>query len=292
LASFVDAAKSLADLVVVRDNAGLDFSAWISALHLLGVELDALDELIFANDSVIGPLFPLHEAMTRMAAADCDFWGMTDNWAHAYHLQSYFLCFKRAALQSPALAEYLRHYSHPTDKDEVIAQGEIGLTQTLLAADLRPAAYCPYTEVAKRWLLDLPRRLAEARHSPEALTGATPEDPMHRLLSERAGFYSSVASRLRAGQPLNSSHYFWDTLIREFRFPFVKKDLLLRNPVFIPNVGDVHALIESRTEFPIRDLLEVFLLHPGVLAPPLPLVLEQPRAHVESTLPGRIDALS
>jgi SAM-dependent methyltransferase len=292
LASFVDSAKSLADLVLVRDNAGLDFSAWISALNLLGVELNALDELIFANDSVIGPLFPLREAMTRMSAAECDFWGMTDNWAHAYHLQSYFLCFKQAALRSPAFAEYLRHYSHPTDKDEVIAEGEIGLTQTLLAADLRPAAYCPYTEVARRWLQDLPRRMAEVSHSPEAQSSATPDEPMQRLLCERAGFYSSVAGRLRAGQPLNSSHYFWDTLIRDFRFPFIKKDLLLRNPVLIPNVGDVHALVESRTEFPIRDLLEVFLLNPGVLAPPLPLIVEQPRSHVESTVAGRIDVLS
>jgi hypothetical protein len=60
----------------------------------------------------------------------------------------------------------------------------------------------------------------------------------------------------------------------------------------IPNVGDVHALVESRTEFPIRDLLEVFLLNPGVLAPPLPLIVEQPRSHVESTVAGRIDVLS
>jgi hypothetical protein len=115
---------------------------------------------------------------------------------------------------------------------------------------------------------------------------------MHRLLSERASFYSSVANRLRGGQALNSTHYFWDTLVREFRFPFLKKDLLLRNPVGIPNVGDVHALVEKRTEFPHPELLEVFLMSPGVLAPPLPLVLEPPRAAVEAGLAGRIDVLS
>jgi SAM-dependent methyltransferase len=292
LARFVDAAKGLADLVLVRENAGLDFSAWISAFQLLGIELSELSELIFVNDSVIGPLFPLREAITQMAAADCDFWGMTDSWGHAYHLQSYFLCFKETALRSAALSDYLRHYAHPTDKDEVIEQGEVGLTQALLTADLRPQAYCPYSEVAKRWLLDLPRRMAEATQAPEALASAAPDDPMCSLLTRRSAYYSNIASNLRSGEALNSSHFFWDTLIADFRLPFVKKDLLLRNPAGVPNVGDIHALLETQTDFPLSDLLEVFSLSPGALAPPLPLVLEPAsRAPVELAT-EQLDALS
>lgn len=291
LSRFVETTRDLADLVLVRENAGLDFSAWLSAFQLLGLEPSALGELVFANDSVVGPLFPLREAVSRMAAADCDFWAMTDSWAHAYHLQSYFLCFKELALKSSALSEYLRDYAHPTAKDEIIAQGEVGLTQALLAANLRAAAYCPYLEVAEHWLLDLPRRVAEFTHAPEALTNTKPEDALRGVLHDRADYYARIAGYLRSGQALNSSHFFWDTLIRDFRFPFLKKDLLLRNPASIPNVGDVHALLEKRTDFPKSELLEVFLHNPGALAPPLPLVVAAPRPHVEAAT-GRTTRVS
>jgi SAM-dependent methyltransferase len=282
LSRFIETTRDLADLVLVRENAGLDFSAWLSAFALLGLEPSALRELVFANDSVVGPLFPLREAVSRMAAADCDFWGMTDSWEQAYHLQSYFLCFKEAALRSAALSEYLRDYAHPTEKDEIIAQGEVALTQALLAANLRAAAYCPYLEVAEQWLLDLPRRVAEFTLAPEALTNTKPQDGLRGVLHHRSNYYATIAGFLRSGQPLNSSHFFWDTLIRAFRFPFLKKDLLLRNPASIPNVGDVHPLIAERTEFPLQELLEVFLHSPGALAPPLPLVVDVPRPHVEA----------
>lgn len=291
LSRFVETARDLADLVLVRENAGLDFSAWISSLQLLGIEASALSELVFANDSVVGPLFPLREAFSRMAAADCDFWGMTDSWSHAYHLQSYFLCFKEAALKSAALNEYLRDYAHPTDKDEIIAQGEIGITQALLAADLRPAAYCPYMEVAERWLLDLPRRVAESAEAPEARTNTKWEDELRAELHHRSRHHGIVANHLRTGQAMNPSHFFWDTLIRDFRFPFLKKDLLLRNPANIPSVGDVHALVETLTEFPLHELREVFLFSAGALAPPLPLVVAAPRPKVD-TATERRNALS
>ena len=176
-------------------------------------------------------------------------------------------------LRSSALGDYLRSYRHPLDKSEVIDQGEVGLTQALLGAGLRPAAYCPYLDVAQRWLNDLPRRLAEATHSPEAATNPSPGQPLQQYLSERATHYALAARSLRSGEALNSPHYFWDTLIRDFRLPFVKKDLLLRNPERVPDTGNIRTLLASHTEFPVESLLEVFALTPGALAPPLPLVV-------------------
>lgn len=284
LSTFVEAATGLADLVLVRDNAGLDFSAWISAFTLLGIEPAALTDLIFANDSVIGPLFPLSEALTQMAQAECDFWGMTDSWDHGYHLQSYFLCFKAKALESSAFGDYLSQYRHPTDKDEIIAEGEIGLTQALLTAGLRPLAYCPYTDVAKRWLLDLPRRVLDSKYAPEAAPSVALESALRSVLTRRTAHVATIASHVRSGQALNPSHFFWDTLISDFRLPFVKKDLLLKNPAGIPNVGDLQRLLETCTDFSYQDVLEVFLFNPGALAPPLPLVPEVPNPPAQAAV--------
>ena len=38
--------------------------------------------------------------------------------------------------------------------------------------------------------------------------------------------------------PAEPTHSFWDTLVRDFRSPFVKRDLLLHNPAEIPSATD------------------------------------------------------
>jgi SAM-dependent methyltransferase len=273
---FADATRDLADLVIVRDNAGMDFSAWVSALAHVEIELDTLDELVFMNDSVVGPLFPLEEAMTKMSASPCDFWGMTDSWQFAYHLQSYFLCFKHSALQSDALGEFLRSYPHPTSKDAIIRCGEIGLSRTLLEAGLRAGVYCPYEQVAARWLLTLPARLDQLQGAPEVAIGLGSMS-ISSFAERAAAHISAVSAYLRTGQPVNATHFFWDTLIREFRFPFLKKELLLRNPMSVPNLGDIGGLL-AHTDFPLESIRELHVHTPGSLAPALPIHPSQSRA--------------
>ena len=268
---FVDATRDLADLVIVRDNTGMDFSAWVSALAHVDIELGALDELVFMNDSVVGPVFPLQEAMTKMAVSPCDFWGMTDSWQFGYHLQSYFLCFKQQALQSEALGEFLRSYPHPTSKDAIIRCGEVGLSRALVEGGLRPGVYCPYEPVAARWLQTLPARLDQLRSAPEAATG------MQGFAERAAAHICAVAAHLRSGQPVNVTHFFWDTLIREFRFPFLKKELLLQNPMSIPNLGDIAGLLEH-TGFPQESIRELYMHSTGSMAPALPIYPAELRA--------------
>ncbi len=275
---FVDATRNLADLVIVRDNTGMDFSAWVSALAHVEIELGALDELVFMNDSVVGPLFPLEEAMTKMSASPCDFWGMTDSWQFGYHLQSYFLCFKQCALQSDALSEFLHSYPHPTSKDAVIRCGEIGLSRALVEAGLRPGVYCPYEPVAARWLQTLPARLDQLRRAPEVTTSLDPIG-IPSFVERAAAHIFAVSAHLRTGQPVNATHFFWDTLIREFRFPFLKKELLLRNPMSIPNLGDIFGLL-AHTGFPRESIRELYMHTAGSLAPALPIHPSEPRGDI------------
>jgi len=266
---FVDATRDLVDLVIVRDNTGMDFSAWVSALAHVDIKLGALDELVFMNDSVVGPLYPLAEAMSKMSASPCDFWGMTDSWQFGYHLQSYFLCFKQRALQSDAFGDFLRSYPHPTSKDAIIRCGEIGLSRALIEAGLRPGVYCAYESVAVRWLQTLPARMEKLRGAPEVATSQG-HMGVPGFVERAAAHISSVSAYLRAGQPVNTTHFFWDTLIREFRFPFLKKELLLQNPMSIPNLGDIAGVL-AHTGFPRESIHELHMHNPGCLAPALPI---------------------
>jgi hypothetical protein len=58
------------------------------------------------------------------------------------------------------------------------------------------------------------------------------------LAGPRQRFAASLVAAVEAGRPLNPSHYFWDPLISRMGCPFLKRELLLKNPVRIP--GLVH----------------------------------------------------
>lgn len=73
--------SEVADTVWVRENVGFDVWGYKTAMEQFGAErLDAYDELILANYTFFGPIFPFSETFERMDAnRDIDFWGMTSH---------------------------------------------------------------------------------------------------------------------------------------------------------------------------------------------------------------------
>jgi rhamnosyltransferase len=125
----------------LRENVGWDFCMWQSALAEL--DLSSCDELLLVNSSVFGPLFPLRPIFEEMSRRDCDFWGMTDSFEIAWHLQSYFLLLKRPAFTSERFKTFFDGVLPYRDKDQVIRSYELGLTRFLQEGGLVPAAFVP-----------------------------------------------------------------------------------------------------------------------------------------------------
>src|SRR5258706_15691942 len=98
-------------------------------LALQGIDLSVWDELVLTNSSVFGPLFPLRESFDGMSGNPCDFWGMTGNHEIAWHLQSYFLVFRRNILHSPLFGQFWRTVLPRQDKKATIRNYEVGLTR-------------------------------------------------------------------------------------------------------------------------------------------------------------------
>ncbi len=231
-----------ADGVLHRGNRGWDFGSWRAAWPSLAPVRGALDELILANDSVFGPLWPLDEPFARMAATGADVWSVTDSYEIAYHLQSYFVVLRRRALASDALQVVLGGASSIRTKDEAVLRGEVALTQLLLRAGLRAAVLCPYGEVSSAWLAELPARA-------------------------RGPTVRAVAASVRRGQPMNPTHFFWTTLLRTFRCPFLKRDLVLQNPMGLPDLHLLAPLVREGSGYPLELIEEARRLWPGSRAP-------------------------
>ena len=130
--------------VIVRPNRGHDFGSWKVGLKCYGRPLRTgpWQRLILANDSVFAPLFPLEEMFVAMSARGMDFWGVTDSYEVAWHLQSYFLVFESTALRHHAFWRFWRRCRHFDDKWTLITTCEVGLSQHLVEFGLHGAAYC------------------------------------------------------------------------------------------------------------------------------------------------------
>ena len=137
----IERAEEHCDQVRLQENVGLDFCMWKPVIA--ETDLSSCEELVLMNSSVFGPIRPLEPIVDRMSHAQCDFWGMTDSNQHGWHLQSYFLVFKRAALISRSFSEFWASVLPYRDKSQVIRSYEMGLSIYLTEAGLRGEAVVP-----------------------------------------------------------------------------------------------------------------------------------------------------
>ena len=144
-----DAAASLRAsnaLICLRHNLGLCLGAYRDLCCLLQERPaihQGLKHLLLANDSTlpIGGGSALATCLAAMAADNRNdlprLLGMTDSIERdRYHLQSYWLLANGALLTSPVWEHFWRSFAVDGDKDALIDNGEIGLSQALLNADV------------------------------------------------------------------------------------------------------------------------------------------------------------
>ena len=97
--------------------------------------LSNIDEVLFCNDSVYGPITSLEPILDKMTADDCDFWGMYENQdriekgVKENHLQSWFLLLKNNVVNSGLFDDFICSIKPLADKNEIIKKYEIGFTQ-------------------------------------------------------------------------------------------------------------------------------------------------------------------
>lgn len=140
--------------LVRRLNVGYDFFGWKTGLDLAGYR--DYDQVVVCNDSYVGPLVPYRQIFDAMADRPVDFWGLTQTWRRALHVQSYFVCFRGWVVRSAAMRRFWSAMVPVSDRAEVIKRYEVGMSGTLLDAGFALGSYFEETPED--------RRLARARH--------------------------------------------------------------------------------------------------------------------------------
>ena len=130
-----------------RHNRGRCLGAYkdlILLLQRLPRSAGKLNALVLCNDSTLPILEPLHLLQHLeswcVEGLECEkpiLSGFTDSAETGrYHLQSYLLHANRALLDHAAWAQFWLDFDPSEDKQHLIQAGEIGLSQSLMAADV------------------------------------------------------------------------------------------------------------------------------------------------------------
>lgn len=134
-----------------------DFGSYKRGFELLKTKysekFNKLDEILFVNDSCY-LIQSFDKVFTDMEKKkEVDFWGLTDNYRDLknirYHLQSYFLVFRKGIFLDNKFQEFISNIKKLNDKSQIIDLYEIGLSEFLIANNYKFFAIFGYSEIIK-----------------------------------------------------------------------------------------------------------------------------------------------
>lgn len=199
--------------IALRWNTGKDLGSYKFGIRLAG-DLNRYDLVLFVNDSIYGPLAPLQTIFEFGQKSGFDFWGVTDSWQNAYHLQGYFVVFKKNVFLSRWFKRFWNSVRCLLTRSAIVQYYEIGMTKYFQKRAYQAGAWCPYLEI-KQNLLE------QSEFGP---CGVDLELGDRKILKR----FKHLA--LIKKHNINPCSYLWDILIAHYKFPFVKRDLIQFNP--------------------------------------------------------------
>lgn len=210
-------------LRVRRANVGRDFGAWRDAAAIAVQRFGIPQELLLTNDSVLGPFLPLSPLVDAWRAGGDGFFGLTESLGGGAHLQSYALLGRG----EKAVAEMLGHLASLKDSRSkwlLVQRGEIGLSQRMLRAGVPCWALFGQERLAARANAATRARIAPRHSNAEAF----------------------------ARVPFNPCHHLWRELVEGMGYPYLKTELIRRNPGKLPGVEDWREVVPA-AELPIIE---------------------------------------
>lgn len=233
------AVRQICALAVQRRNFGLDFGAWHDTLPEISFRWPDLEELMLANDSVMGPLHPMAPLIQALRSGGEGLFGLTESLQGGAHLQTYMLlCKGRLAVAD--LLRFIQSSLVSHSKWLLVQIWELRLARWMRRRGYRVAAVFGYERVIRAALTD-PEERARLAESHERLNGlaALPLEEAVQLLRE---------------WPLNPTQHLWHALVVRCGAPFVKTQLIRHNPGRLLGVAEWPAVVPQDSPCPLPVL--------------------------------------
>ncbi len=228
--------------VIKRKNIGYDFYSYKIGIERL--DLSFYDELIICNDSTFGPIVSMKNIFDKMHDEECDFWGITDSEEIDYHLQSYFIVFRKPILQSVIFIDFWNKLKILDDKHEIIKRYEVGISQILLKKNYNSQVYTKYPTNEYNNVTKLLKRLWENPYK------------IFKLLVSPSKYYTAATKKTG-----NVSIKRWYDLLIQGQLPFIKKSLVVDKKEGVLNMRKLKYTFQQKllnTNYPIALIENYF----------------------------------
>jgi lipopolysaccharide biosynthesis protein len=229
------ALRQVAALVVERQNVGRDFGAWRDMMDKVAERWPHLEELMLVNDSILGPICSPQAMFAALRSGGPGLFGLTESLQGGPHMQSYLLLARGAAAVTD-IAEFLAGFRPSHSKWLVVRRGELRLARWMERRGHAVAALFGYRRLIEAALAD-PAEVARLAAS-------------HPLLGGLAALPREARLALLEARPLNPTQHLWTTLVRRLGFPFLKTELVRRNPGSLPDVASWASLVAAEAPCP------------------------------------------
>lgn len=231
--------RGICALAVLRRNVGLDLGAWHDLLPEVGRRWPDACELLLMNDSIIGPIHPLEPVLETMRSGGDGLFGLTESLQGGGHLQSYMQVARGRAVVADLIA-FMRDLSVTHSKWLVVQRGEIRLARWMRQRGHRVAAVFGYQRLIEVALADPAERArVAASHARMGVINRLPLDRAETMLFD---------------WPLNPTHHLWHVLVTRFGYPFLKTELIERNPGNLPGIADWRLTVPTNAPCSVGEL--------------------------------------
>ncbi len=147
--------EAFTDQIFVRDNVGFDVWAYKEAMEQIGWEkLDAYDEIVLMNYTMVGPVYPFADMFAKMDKEDVDFWGITQffktdddpfgTMPDGYipdHIQSHFIAVRKSLCNSDVFHDYWDNMPMITGYLDSVSRHEARFTKYFEEAGYKWSVY-------------------------------------------------------------------------------------------------------------------------------------------------------
>ena len=163
--------EEIGAIVLVRENVGVDFWAYKTGLDNAITKIEEYDEIILANCSCYGPIYPFEEMFTSMQTKKCDFWGITEWPINAgghkgTWILSYFMVFRKKLFLSYEWKQYWANLSEVHSREECIEKHEKVFTSYFSEKGFTYDVYCKNEPYYVDMTIESPDSLIIKQHCP------------------------------------------------------------------------------------------------------------------------------
>jgi len=213
--------------VTERENIGYDFYSYKLAIE--SEDMQKFSSVLICNDSVFGPVCDINQVYQDMQETTNDIVGLTQNYEHLYHLQSYFLLFKQNVIHSKEFQNFWSSVEIISEREKVIQMYELGLSKFFIEHNFKLGAFCDLTPNCSNLMLHSEKRFKMFR----------------KCLKY---FFKGRLSRI---QDINVTHLLWRHLITDYNYPFIKRELIDKNPEKLL-VSAIPKEVQRLTNYPSK----------------------------------------